>query len=140
MKMVGQLFEEADANKDGVLDLEEWLVFRKKFNDFQTKKMGGTSILTRAEDTIGYRGLNMFTPDCEGISQMDLMHGFKTMKMIAMANKFDSEWRIWYFPGFGRPEPLRQLLTHAGCSWEDKAVPFPEWGQYKSTVPGGSLP
>ena len=54
--------------------------------------------------------------------------------------KKDSEYRIWYFPFYGRAECMRLILTHAGCKFEDIGIPQSIWPDCKSSLPGGGLP
>jgi hypothetical protein len=56
--------------------------------------------------------------------------------------KPESKYRIWYFEGlYGRAEPIRQLLTHAGVAFEDMGLDFIKtWPMVKSSTPGGTLP
>ena len=52
-----------------------------------------------------------------------------------------TQFRVWYFEGlYGRAEPMRLLLTHANCVWEDVNVKMGDWAHLKPMVPGGSLP
>lgn len=102
--------------------------------------MGGTIYLTDKEETTHYHGLNSFSPEYEGLALNDLKHWYKTVGMSSMKEKFDTEYRVWYFPGYGRAESLRQALACTGCTFTNKFVQMNEWMTYKSTLPGGSLP
>ena len=40
--------------------------------------------------------------------------------------------KLYYFPLYGRAEPIRVLLAKAGVEYEDVRVPFAEWGPMKA--------
>ena len=48
--------------------------------------------------------------------------------------------KLIYFPAFGRAEPTRMLLNHAGVKFEDEAVNFADWPAKKATMPTGQMP
>ena len=69
----------------------------------------------------------------------DLMKIFKIFGELNM--KPESQIRVWYFGGmYGRAEPIRLLLTHAGIPWEDMSIKSSDWSNLKPMVPGNSLP
>ena len=43
------------------------------------------------------------------------------------------EYKVYYFPFHVRADAIRAILATAGADWEDKPVPFPEWGAMKET-------
>ena len=48
--------------------------------------------------------------------------------------------KLLYFPAYGRAEPTRMLLHHAGVQFEDEAVAFADWPTKKATMPNGQMP
>ena len=48
--------------------------------------------------------------------------------------------KLMYFPIYGRAEPSRMILNHAGVKFEDSHVQMADWGKVKPTVPGNTLP
>jgi len=51
-----------------------------------------------------------------------------------------SEFTLYYFPFHVRADPMRALLNHANVSYEDKHLSMQEWGEVKTTFPGGQIP
>ncbi len=48
--------------------------------------------------------------------------------------------KLIYFPAYGRAEPTRMLLDHAGVKFEDEQVAFADWPAKKATMPTGQMP
>ena len=48
--------------------------------------------------------------------------------------------KLIYFPFYGRAEPTRMLLAHAGEKYEEQTVPMSEWGALKPEMPGNTIP
>ena len=53
-----------------------------------------------------------------------------------------SNIKVFYFPIYGRAEPIRMLLSHAKQDYEDVRYTFEEWGKIKgeSRFEFGQLP
>ena len=68
---------ECDADKDSLLNLAEYKVFRGKMADLMREKMGDTFTVTDEEMAEQYAILNVITPGVEGCSGAD-MHRFQT--------------------------------------------------------------
>jgi len=60
-----------DANKDGVLNLEEFKVFANKHNENMKKRWGESTKGNEEEDTQWYFAYNMITANKNGISLSD---------------------------------------------------------------------
>ena len=48
--------------------------------------------------------------------------------------------KLIYFPAYGRAEPTRMLLNHAGVKFEEENVEFADWPTKKTTMPAGQMP
>lgn len=48
-----------------------------------------------------------------------------------MTAKKKTEFTLYYFPGFGRVEPIRSLLEHAGANYEYKTIEQKDWPALK---------
>lgn len=134
-----EFFKEADANQDGNLNEDEFIVFRKKITDMQAMMNGEGVTIPEDTDRKIWQRTNEYFSDHDGVTMMDLGKSLKTFGTFAM--KPDSKYRIWYFEGlYGRAECMRLLLTHANIGWEDMPVKLGDWGMLKPCVPGQSLP
>ena len=51
-----------------------------------------------------------------------------------------SEYKFYYFPLYGRGEPIRMLLTHAQVPHENIVVTFQQWPEYKPGMPNLQMP
>jgi len=49
-------------------------------------------------------------------------------------------YTLHYFPLYGRGEPIRMLLSHAGIHYNDHLISFQEWPAIKPTMPGNVIP
>ena len=78
-------FAEADADEDGVLNQEEWLVFRQKFTDAQTAAVGGSAILSHDEDRAAWVAVNTIDTSYEGMKIIDLQRAFMVFGALATA-------------------------------------------------------
>ena len=78
-------FAEADADEDGVLNQEEWLVFRQKFTDAQTSAVGGSAILSHDEDRAAWVAVNTIDNSYEGMKIIDLQRSFMVFGALATA-------------------------------------------------------
>lgn len=47
---------------------------------------------------------------------------------------------MYYFNGYGRAEPIRLLLNHAGVQFTDKRYERKEWSDNKKNMPGKKVP
>ena len=56
-----------------------------------------------------------------------------------MANP-DTSYKLHYFNGQGRAEPIRMMLTHAKAEWRDMRIVFDQWPKLKPTAPNGKMP
>jgi glutathione S-transferase len=50
------------------------------------------------------------------------------------------EYFLTYFDIFGRAEPMRMALAHAGADWDERRVTGAEWVALKPTIKSGSMP
>ena len=66
-------FEAADANKDSLLDKDEYVVFEKKRAEMATARYGEALTFTDDEYKEHYQYANGITPGTEGISFQDLL-------------------------------------------------------------------
>jgi len=57
-------------------------------------------------------------------------------KLIAQT----TDYKLHYFPFYGRAEPLRMMLTHAGADWDEAEYTFDQWPKYKESMPNGQMP
>ena len=48
--------------------------------------------------------------------------------------------KLIYFPFYGRAEPTRMVLNHAGVKFEEEVVQMADWSARKATTPGNTLP
>lgn len=48
--------------------------------------------------------------------------------------------KLYYFPSYGRAEPLRLMLHHAGIEYEECFIEMDDWPKHKPMMPGGSMP
>ena len=78
-------FAEADEDEDGVLNQEEWLVFRQKFTDAQTAAVGGSAILSHDEDRAAWVAVNTIDTSYEGMKIIDLQRSFMVFGALAAA-------------------------------------------------------
>ena len=78
-------FGESDADQDGILNADEFLVFRKKFTDAQVAMAGGSAILTEEEDRAAWAATNTLDTSYEGLKMIDFMRVFKVMGELAKA-------------------------------------------------------
>ena len=139
MEEVKKSFAKADADGDGALNEDEFIAFRKMFTDYQAAVNGDGVNIPEDLDRVAWSRLNATFPDHENVVHDDLMKIFKTFGELGP--KPETEVRVWYFAGmYGRAEPIRLLLTHAGIPWEDIGVQMGDWPHLKRMVPGGSLP
>lgn len=51
-----------------------------------------------------------------------------------------STYKLTYFNGRGRAEPLRYLLAFKNVDYDDHRITFQEWAKLKPTLPFGKLP
>ena len=42
-----------------------------------------------------------------------------------------ADFKVIYFPGYGRAESTRMTLAHAKANWEDERVSFEDFGPRK---------
>ena len=115
-----------------------FIVFRKKITDMQAQMNGEGVTIPDDIDRKIWQQTNEHFSDHDGVTMEDLGKSLATFKTFGM--KPESKYRIWYFQMYGRGEPMRLLLTHAGIPWEDMTVTNPEWGMLKPMAPGNSLP
>ena len=80
---MAQWFGESDADQDGILNADEFLVFRKKFTDAQVAMAGGSAILSAEEDKVAWAGASSIDPSYEGLKMIDFMKVFKVMGELA---------------------------------------------------------
>lgn len=52
----------------------------------------------------------------------------------------DENYTLYYFDAYGRAEPIRLLLSHAGIDFTDKRFKRNEWKDNKSSMPGKKVP
>ena len=45
-----------------------------------------------------------------------------------------------YFNAYGRGEPIRLLLNHAGATFKDERIEMAQWPEIKPNVVGNSVP
>ena len=76
------MFDKADANKDGVMDLEEYTVFVRSFEDYRANKYGDVPRFDEATIAQWWIVQNKITPGVEGISQQDLVKSNQFMAVI----------------------------------------------------------
>ena len=50
------------------------------------------------------------------------------------------EYTLYYFPLFGRADPIRAMLEMAGTDWVDNQVPMDKWPAMKASMPNGQMP
>ena len=80
-------FGESDADQDGALSADEFLVFRKKFTDAQVAMAGGSAILTHEEDRAAWAAVNSLDTSYEGMKMLDFMRAFKIFGELSKAAK-----------------------------------------------------
>ena len=65
-------------------------------------------------------------------------------QQAAVGSAPNAKVEITYFGmGWGRADPITQLLAHAGANYEVKGLDFAEWGQRKAagkTAEFGAMP
>lgn len=76
------MFKEADANKDGLLNCDEWLHFRKLFTDTQAAMAGGAVVVSEECDKLAYNVLNKLDCSYNGLKGDDMMKMMKTFGML----------------------------------------------------------
>jgi len=118
MEMLSKNFTASDADGDGFLNEDEFIVFRKKVTDIQAQMNGeGVTLPEDVDRKIWQLSREYFTEGA-GFSMDDLSKTIHTFRTFGMSP--EPKYRIWYFEGlYGRAEPIRLLLTHAGIPWED---------------------
>ena len=75
-------FEEADANKDGLLDLAEWKVFYGKKQEFQEKQHGAVAKDLDEHLELKFTGYNKLTAGTAGVSWDDWSNGQKVVDFL----------------------------------------------------------
>ena len=85
MANMAKWFGESDADQDGMLNVDEFLVFRKKFTDAQVAMAGGSAVLTEEEDRAAWAATNTLDTSYEGLTMIDFMKVFKVMGELAKA-------------------------------------------------------
>ena len=51
-----------------------------------------------------------------------------------------ANYKLYYFNGKGRAEPIRLLFACKGIEYEDVRIPGEKWGEFKSCTPFGAMP
>ena len=69
------VWNESDANKDGLLDLDEFKVFMVKLTDTNKKRFGEATKGPEKEDEMWFRAYNSLTSGQNGISMQDFKKG-----------------------------------------------------------------
>ena len=49
-------------------------------------------------------------------------------------------YKLWYFPVYGRGEPIRMLLAKAGIHFDERTVTMEEWPSIKPSMPNQVVP
>ena len=57
-----------------------------------------------------------------------------------MAKSKHPKVKLYYFPAYGRPEPIRMLMAHVGMEFENMKIPGKDWKPLKEKVGGGGMP
>lgn len=133
-----RFFDEADADKDGMLNLQEFLAYRQRQTAWWRQRYAESGSLPEDQEKTTWECMNKLNQSYTGLKKDDFR--MTNMILYKMNMKPDCMYRIWYFDFYGRAEPIRMLLTHAGIKWEDIPVSFNIWPQFKSAVPGNSMP
>ena len=142
--MAKKCFDEADADKDGMLNQQEFMAYREKFLGHWRQMYGGNGCgdlckpLSKDLEMMAFEAINSMNPDTPGIKKEDL--GRTNMICQRMNMRPGAMYRIWYFAFYGRAECIRLMLTHAGVDWQDMPLTQEQWGKIKAIVPGNSLP
>mmetsp|Transcript_110678 Transcript_110678/g.219990 ORF Transcript_110678/g.219990 Transcript_110678/m.219990 type:complete len:212 (-) Transcript_110678:105-740(-) len=77
------MFTQADSDGDRILNVDEWLAFRKLFTALQTAHAGGCVAVTEQEDRDAWDAINKFDASYEGLKLDDLRKAVKTFRAIA---------------------------------------------------------
>jgi len=79
----------SDANKDGLLDCDEFKVFMVKNTELQKKRFGESAKGTEKEDEMWYRAYNSLTAGVNGVSMKDFKKGREIIRTVMhkMMNK-----------------------------------------------------
>lgn len=79
-----KIWKESDANGDGLLDCAEFKVFAEKYTEASRARNGEAEKGDDRETEKWYEAYNMFSPNKEGLSMMDIRMGFKKFREIAI--------------------------------------------------------
>ena len=96
-------------------------------------------MLPDVQETTTWECMNKLNQSYTGLKKDD----FRLTNMILyhMNMRPGCMYRVWMFDGFyGRGEPLRMLLTHAGIKWDEFPIPLAIWPKVKPGAPGNTIP
>ena len=114
-------FDEADADKDGMLNQQEYMVFREKTTAAWRQMYGGGGCdmlckpLAKDLEMMAWEAINSLNPDTPGVKKEDM--GRTNMICQRLNMRPGAMYRIIYFEFYGRAECIRLMLTHAGIDW-----------------------
>ena len=68
-----QFFTRCDANKDGLLQLDEYLVYVELYRSTKTERGEPLTPMTEEEHVAVHSAINLITPGTDGISMTDIL-------------------------------------------------------------------
>ena len=71
-----EMWATADADKDGVLNWEEYKNWQKLYEEFAKERHGGAIMLKEEDNKFYYDFMNKISPEYDGIKGVD-MHRYK---------------------------------------------------------------